>query len=208
MSLIVDIKQCTKCKVKKSFSEFHKQAHGKFGLRGRCIQCAYAIYKEKYMKECSKRYREKYREKIRANNNARYWADPDKANAKTMKSRRKHYDKYLEYSKKYEAENKEARLLKSRTYAKNNPHKVAEIALKRRTKEKNATPIWTDTDMTKKIYKLRDRLNNLAGYIKYHVDHVIPLNAKIASGLHVYNNLKIELATVNMSKRNTFEGIN
>jgi hypothetical protein len=25
--------------------------------------------------------------------------------------------------------------------------------------------------------------------------------------LHVYNNLKIELASVNMSKRNTFEGV-
>lgn len=160
------------------------------------------------MHESQKQYYIKNKEKIRAKARAKYAEDPQKFNARTMESRRKHYDKYLERSRQYETQNKEARLLKSRTYAKNNPHKVAEVNLKRRVKEKNATPIWADTEMTKKIYKLRDRLNNLAGYIKYHVDHIIPLNAKIASGLHVYNNLKIELATVNMSKRNTFEGIN
>jgi hypothetical protein len=160
------------------------------------------------MNESQKKYYINNKEKIRAKARAKYAEDPQKFNARTMKSRRKNYDKYLENARKYEAENKEARLLKSRTYARNNPHKVAETNLKRRLKEKKATPIWADTEMTKKIYTLRDRLNNLAGYIKYHVDHIIPLNAKIASGLHVYNNLKIELASINMSKRNTFEGIN
>ena len=199
-------KQCTCCKVEKPFDEFHKQLHGKFELRGRCIKCAYEFSK-KYWKESSKRYREKNREKIRANNKAIYWANPKKGIEATKKSRQKHYDKYLEYSRKYEMENKEARLLKSRMYAKNNPHKVALRSLKRRQKQKNATPVWCDLEQTKKIYKLRDRLNKMAGYIKYHVDHVIPLNATIASGLHVPNNLKIELASVNMSKRNTFEGV-
>ena len=199
-------KQCTNCKVEKPFDEFHKQPHGKFGLRGRCIKCAYEFGK-KYWKEASKRYREKHKEKIIAKSRAAYLANPTKANEATKKSRKKHYDRYLAYSKKYEAENKESRLLKSRLYSKNNPHKVAAISSKRRAKQKNATPIWSDVEKTKKIYKLRDRLNQMAGYIKYHVDHVIPLNAKIASGLHVYNNLKIELASVNMSKRNTFEGV-
>jgi hypothetical protein len=205
--MTIGFKQCTNCKVEKSFDKFHKQPHGKFGLRGRCIKCAYEFGK-KYWKEGSKRYREKNREKMRANSRIIYLAHPQKANVATKKSRIKHYDKHLAYSRKYELENKEARLLKSRMYAKNNPHKVAAISSKRRTKQKNATPIWSNIEMTKRIYKLRDRLNTLAGYIKYHVDHVIPLNAKLASGLHVHENLKIELASVNMSKRNTFEGVN
>lgn len=201
------MKQCVICKAEKDIISFHKKPHGKYGVSSRCKPCDYE-YNKKYMKEGSKRYREKNREKIRANSRAIYLANPEKANEATKKSRQKHYDKYITYSRKYEVENKEARLLKSRMYAKNNPHKVAAISSKRRAKQKNATPIWSNIEMTKQIYKLRDRLNTLAGYIKYHVDHVIPLNAKLVSGLHVPENLKIELASVNMSKRNTFEGVN
>ena len=203
----MSMKQCVICKAEKDIISFHKKPHGKYGVSSRCKPCDYE-YSKKYWEESSKRYREKNREKIRANSRAIYLANPQKANEATKKSRTKHYDKHLAYSRKYETENKEARLLKSRMYAKNNPHKVAAISSKRRTKQKNATPIWSNIEMTKRIYKLRDRLNTLAGYIKYHVDHVIPLNAKIASGLHVHENLKIELASVNMSKRNTFEGVN
>jgi len=201
------IKQCVICKAEKDITDFHKKQHGKYGVSSRCKPCDYE-YNKKYIKAASKRYREKNREKIRAKSKAAYLVNPRKANEATKKSRQKHYDRYLAYSRKYEAENKESRLLKSRLYAKNNPHKVAAISSKRRTKQKNATPIWSNIEMTKRIYKLRDRLNTLAGYIKYHVDHVIPLNAELASGLHVPENLRIELASVNMSKRNTFEGVN
>jgi hypothetical protein len=204
MSMV--FKQCVICKAEKDTTNFHKKQHGKYGVSSRCKPCDYE-YSKKYWKESSRIYREKNREKIRANSRTIYLANPEKANEATKKSRTKHYDRYITYSRNYELENKEARLLKSRMYAKNNPHKVAAISSKRRTKQKNATPIWSNIEMTKRIYKLRDRLNTLAGHIKYHVDHVIPLNAKLASGLHVPNNLKIELASVNMSKRNTFEGI-
>lgn len=32
-------KQCTKCKIEKSFSAFYKLKHGKDGLRAQCIMC-------------------------------------------------------------------------------------------------------------------------------------------------------------------------
>lgn len=200
------VKKCTICNVEKPLTDFSKQTNGKFGSRGRCKACN-LFYAKKYAKKAQQTYYKKHREKVRAKAKIKYHENPDKANKATMESRYKNYDKYLAYSKKYEAENKQARLLKSRNYAKNNPHKVAAIVLKRRLKQKQATPIWSNIEMTKRIYKLRDRLNELAGYVKYHVDHVIPLNAKIASGLHVPENLKIELASVNMSKQNTFEGV-
>ena len=35
----VETKTCTKCKVEKSFSEFYREAQGKFGIRSQCIDC-------------------------------------------------------------------------------------------------------------------------------------------------------------------------
>lgn len=201
----MNVKYCNQCKVEKDFSSFHKQQHGKFGLRGRCIDCVKSSQDKEQNRIKSQRWVKNNKEKALANARAYYKKNRDKCILATKQSKIKHYDKHLAYSKEYEAKNKEKRLLKSRNYAKNNPEKVALIALKRRVKEKQCTPLWAKSSDFTRIYKLRDRLNKEAGYIKYHIDHVIPINAKLATGLHVIQNLKITLAAYNMSKQNKYE---
>lgn len=49
----------------------------------------------------------------------------------------------------------------------------------------------------------RDRL--AATGIKWHVDHMIPLRAKVASGLHVGSNLQVIPAFLNGWKKNKME---
>ena len=39
----------------------------------------------------------------------------------------------------------------------------------------------------------------------HHVDHIIPLQGAIVSGLHVEGNLRVITATENMIKRNRYE---
>ena len=65
------------------------------------------------------------------------------------------------------------------------------------------TPKWLNEPDRNKIvefYKDRDRLTKLTG-IEMHVDHMVPLQGKLVSGLNVPWNLQILTAFDNMSKR-------
>lgn len=72
-------------------------------------------------------------------------------------------------------------------------------AAKRRAAKITRTPAWADLEKIKAIY--------LACPEGHHVDHIIPLQGKIVSGLHVEGNLQYLTATANLQKSNKFEVI-
>lgn len=79
-------------------------------------------------------------------------------------------------------------------------------ANKRRAAKLQRTPKWlTDGDLfeIECIYTYAAALNKVG--LVYHVDHIIPLQGKIVSGLHVPENLRVIPARENISKRNKFE---
>ncbi len=55
-------------------------------------------------------------------------------------------------------------------------------------------PKWANLEKIREIYKKSKK--------GYHVDHIIPLQGKNVSGLHVENNLQYLTATQNISKGN------
>lgn len=77
-------------------------------------------------------------------------------------------------------------------------------ANKRRAAKLQRTPPWADLDSMRAIYAEANRLTQETG-IPHHVDHVIPLQGKLVSGLHVHNNLQILTGSENSKKRNHFE---
>lgn len=81
----------------------------------------------------------------------------------------------------------------------NNPHKelFANNIREKRMKELQ-TPKWANIPKIESIYKNRPE--------GYHVDHIVPLNGELVSGLHVEYNLQYLLAAENLSKRNNFDG--
>ena len=84
----------------------------------------------------------------------------------------------------------------SKHYQENKPLYNAKSA-KYRASKLQRTPEWSSNEEIKEIYK-----NCPEGY---HVDHVIPLQGELVSGLHVAENLQYLTAHDNLAKSNKFE---
>ena len=77
-----------------------------------------------------------------------------------------------------------------------------ENAKERNELMKYARPAWRDHQKINKIYEECKKLNELAGFIKYHVDHIIPIKGREVCGLHWHENLQILTAEENQRKLN------
>lgn len=75
---------------------------------------------------------------------------------------------------------------------------------KRQAAKLQRTAAWADEDRVQWFYDEAQRLEELTG-IKFHVDHIIPLQGELASGLHVESNLQLLTCYENWSKNNDFD---
>ena len=148
------------------------------------------INKEKISKY-QKEYRLKHRERLIAYKNQ--WNQDNK-------------DKCTNNSKKRYAEKKDKIKAYVADYKKTYPEKANANKVKRKAAKKLRTPIWlTDLDFERieNEYKLAALLTKLTGE-SWHVDHIIPLQGKNVSGLHVPYNLQVLRASENCSKQNYY----
>lgn len=92
----------------------------------------------------------------------------------------------------------------SARYRKNNFEKEAVRRAEREARMKRKLLQPSHAQEIRNIYAEARRLRKTTGE-NYHVDHIIPLNGKTVSGLHVPRNLQILTATENCRKKNSFE---
>ena len=93
----------------------------------------------------------------------------------------------------YREANKEARRAYFKRYKQDNKDKVNATNRRRDAAKKQRTPLWLTADefwIMKEAYKLAQLRSRLTG-IKWHVDHIVPLQGKMVSGLHVPTNLQV-----------------
>lgn len=94
-----------------------------------------------------------------------------------------------------------------KTYRVNNPAVHLASTIKRRVSKLNRTPKWTtkeDLETIKHIYIVANQFSKSFG-TEYHVDHIIPLQGKLVSGLHVPSNLQIIPAMDNIKKGSKYK---
>ena len=189
------MKTCKRCKVNLSLDNFGKSKRHKDGLLSNCKKCE-SEKRRIYFKENPEALENKKERE-------RKW--------KTENKERK-----LELDKRYRENNRERLREVSREYAKNNKDKVkkaklkyetnnpqirAKIKVKRRQAERDCVPNWAEHDKIKEVYKKAKWLESITG-LKYHVDHIIPIQGENVCGLHCWSNLQILEASINCSKQN------
>lgn len=186
-------KVCSKCNILKPLEDFHKRSQLKSGYRSECKACG-----------CSRR------KKYHVDNH-------DKSIQSAINWKQKNQEKVRCYSKEYYTKNKEAINLKQRAASLKTKEKRRDYRLKnkdrytmhkatRRFLEK-ASSVYNDEFnqfLMEECYSLSRLRSDITG-IKWHVDHIIPLNGKNVCGLHVGINLQVIPATENLRKSNNYE---
>ena len=96
---------------------------------------------------------------------------------------------------------------RKKTYRAANKHLINADASKRRAALLQRIPVWQtkfDELKIKCIYSIASMLSRVNNE-PWTVDHIIPLQGKIVSGLHVPNNLQVMRARENEAKLNKYE---
>jgi hypothetical protein len=102
---------------------------------------------------------------------------------------------------------REANLAQKREYRQANKGKINFLCSMRKKVVKQRTPVWLSPFDRLKIKCYYSVAAMLARNNKepWHVDHIVPLQGKLVSGLHVPNNLQFLRGVDNVRKKNKFE---
>jgi hypothetical protein len=178
-------KTCNGCKQTKSFECFSVVKPGSGDRNNLASRC----------KEC------------RAKKNSA-WHHNNLSRAK--KNRTNYYIKNKEkeqsYAKEWREFNKDRHAENNKKWKAENPSINAKNASTRKAKKLQATPAWLTTIHHAQIQEMYDiaSAKTMQTGIKYHVDHIFPLQGKTFSGLNVPWNLQVISGFDNISKKNKF----
>jgi len=177
------VKTCIACKQEKPINDFYyrKANRGrKAHYVGTCKTCCSLRMKLWYSKPENKKKVRAYDRKWREENEekCREYAN---VNARARYTPQKRREKYLRIGRAVHAAYRATR----------------------RARQFNATPSWVDQDSMDAFYESARRVSECVS-VQHEVDHIIPLQGKNISGLHVPENLQVLPISINRRKHNKF----
>lgn len=167
------MKKCKRCLAEKPFTSFRADPRYKEGFGSWCTEC----------------HRQRNSEWAKQNR--------EKLSKKSAEWKLSNLDKARAANRKFKDQNKTRLKEQYAEWAKANPDKMRAATAQRKAAKLRATPVWADLDAIASIYK---DASSRSG--RWHVDHIVPLQSPLVSGLHCEANLQIIPAADNESKRN------
>lgn len=143
-------------------------------------------------------------DKVREANRRQAKAHAEKISAYKKRWREERVEEQREAARQRYAANPAPAKARARRWNREHPDVVNALLAKRRAAQKKRTPPWLTADDFEQIaaqYERAALLTRREG-VKYHVDHIVPLQGKTVSGLHVPWNLQILRAVDNSQKSN------
>lgn len=176
------MKVCTHCKQEKPFEAFYTSSTHKSGYASWCKQCEAERSKAKYENR-------KPAQLIKA----KEWRETNK-------------EAYNASIKAWRIRNPGRHEQIIKEWSKRNPDKVNARWMKYDASKKHRTPAWLSEDelwMIEQAYDIAQKRTVAFGF-SWHVDHIVPLQGKTVSGLHVPWNLQVLTSKDNQIKSNKF----
>lgn len=165
-----------------------------------CVDCKYA--KAEYRKRTAARKRQYCKQWVAKN--------PDRAKSYSRKWIKNHREQRRAIERSWREKNADkvramsasggAKWSAGKGRAKRNLLTRSRVAAKLRR-----TPFWSDLSAMEGFYEEALRITRETG-VPHEVDHVIPLQGKTVSGLHVAGNLQVIPRSMNRAKGNLFGG--
>ncbi len=168
------------------------------------------IYNEKNKETILKKKKEyhfKNKDYINKKSITYFYENKEQLNQNALEYYNKNRDVLIAKQADWRNKNRELCRKLSKNWAGKNPEKVMAIHAKRRAAKIKRTPSWLSEDQLVKIeriYAEAIKRKQETG-LDWHVDHIIPLQGKLVSGLHVPENMQIILAKDNVKKGNRYQ---
>lgn len=181
------MKACRKCQIDKPLTNYSIDRSARDGLRSACKACDVAAVMARRAKDVDA---DKERKRAWRERNQQYIAN----------ARAEYAAKNPDAHKNYYAKNRDAALEKSKAWNVRNKEKRASWEASRRAATKQQTPKLANEQSILEIYKRAADMR--AKGISVQVDHIVPLNSPLVSGLHCEQNMQILDSSLNASKKN------
>jgi hypothetical protein len=148
-------------------------------------------------------YRKANPDMFKASSVAYYKANSDRLKANAITWSKANPEKAKEYNITWYKANSNKLKADAITWRKTNPDKRTGYAAKQNAAKKQRVPAWADHDKINEWYELAAFATEVFE-TPIEVDHIVPLNGKLVSGLHVDYNMQLLTSEANNKKHNKF----